>query len=121
MHRLPVDEDLPGVKPREAAEGEGKLGPTGAGQAGDAEDLSPAQLKADAIEHPCLHDVTRLEDDRPDLADLLGIEIGEGSPHHPCYELVLGDLRDVLGMDVLPVADDRDPVWRSGRSRRAGG
>ena len=109
--RLPVDEDLARfghVSPEDRPD---HLGPAGADQTGDPEDLTPVELEADVAHLPPAIQVADLEHHgRIGRLGQLRRRLVDRPADHHADDLLGRCLGRVHGLDVATVAHDRDPV-----------
>ncbi len=101
----------PGIDRVGAVERAQDLGPTGTGQAGDAEDLAGADGQVDVAEHPGPGQTANHEDGLSGRRLRPGpVDVAEVPADHQSDEAVGGHVAGRLGRDDLPVLHDRHPV-----------
>ena len=106
-----MDEDLARVGAIRAEDGPGDLGPAGADEPGEAEDLAPSELEADVADHPTKVEVADLEDDLVlGVLGNLGRLLEDRPADHHRDDLVETGLGRREVCDVAAVAHHRHPV-----------
>lgn len=111
--RGPRDVHGPGVVRVGPEHRAGHLGPPGADQPRDADDLTGPHLEADVVEHAVARQPFDPEQGVTGVGALTRVLLVDGPPHHEPYELVLRGGGGHLP-DAAAVPDHGDPVAERG-------
>ena len=107
---LPVDEDPARIGVAYPEDGLGQLGAAGPDEAGEAQDLAPAQREIHTLELPFTREASDLQNRLAWTALAAGEELVEGPADHEADELFGVEFGGWRGLDVVAVPEHGDAV-----------